>query len=66
MDFYFANEDALIKYLKANLKLKTDVEYGYFGEVTYQVDVSLNGKQIAPDSTSSYVDPHCSGCTCYE
>ena len=66
MGLYFASEDALIEYLKANLKLVADKEYGYYGEVTYQADVTLNGKQIVSDSTSSYVDPHCSGCKCYE
>ena len=66
MDFYFANEDALIEYLKANLKLETDKEYGYYGEVTYMAKVTLNDKEIVSDSASSFSDPHCSGCTCYD
>ncbi len=66
MKFNFANEDALIEYLNKNLKLVTDKEYGYYGEVTFSAKVMLNDKPIGLEETESHHDSHCSGCKCYE
>lgn len=57
MDFYFANEDALIEYLKANLKLVTDTEYGYYGERGMEIKLMLDDKEISSVSIDFPRDP---------
>ena len=65
MDFYFANEDALLEFLREHVKLETEKEYGYYGDVSLQAKVMFNGKEI--HSASEYHhDSHCSGCKCYD
>lgn len=50
MEFYFADEDALVEYLKKNLKLVLDKEYGYYGEVSFDAKVLLNDTELLQDS----------------
>ncbi len=64
MDLYFANEAALVEYLKKNLVLNVDSEHGYYGDFSFYANVSLNGTEIASDSGYSNVSNHCIGCRC--
>lgn len=66
MDFYFANREALLEWVKQNLKLDAEVEYGYYGEVTFQAKLTSEGTEVLSESASAHVDTHCWSCKCYD
>lgn len=60
-DYYFASKDDLVEFVKSNIEITMNTEYGYYGDNDVYATVKFLDEQVAFEST--YVSS--SGCNCY-